>query len=116
MIFLNQSGLSFRDPFVIIIIIIIIIIITIIIYSLEFFTSANADGFSLESEWQRVSSSLQDWRTWKLAVEWRPSKRHYWERPEYWEESWRLEETWWLSNSSERPSADADVKHSQRVK
>ena len=32
----------------------------IIIYSLELFTSALADGFSLESEWQQVSSSLQD--------------------------------------------------------
>ena len=31
-----------------------------IIYSLEFFTSALADGFSLEFEWQQVSSSLQD--------------------------------------------------------
>ena len=39
---------------------IIIIIIIIIIYSLELFTSALADGFSLESEWQQVSSSLQD--------------------------------------------------------
>ena len=39
---------------------IIIIIIIIIIYSLEFFTSANTDGFSLESEWQQVSSSFQD--------------------------------------------------------
>ena len=29
-------------------------------YLLEFFTSALADGFSLESEWQQVSSSLQD--------------------------------------------------------
>ena len=29
-------------------------------YSLEFFTSALADGFSLEFEWQQVSSSLQD--------------------------------------------------------
>ena len=37
-----------------------IIIIIIIIYSLEFFTSALVDGFSLESEWQQVSSSLQD--------------------------------------------------------
>ena len=27
---------------------------------LEFFTSANADGFSLKSEWQQVSSGLQD--------------------------------------------------------
>ena len=29
--------------------------------------------------------------------------------PEYWEESWRLEETCCHSNSSERPSANADV-------
>ena len=36
------------------------IIIIIIIRSLELFTSALADGFSLESEWQQVSSSLQD--------------------------------------------------------
>ena len=35
-------------------------IIVIIIYSLEFFTSAIADGLSLEFEWQQVSSSLQD--------------------------------------------------------
>ena len=32
----------------------------IIIYSLEFFISASADGLSLELEWQQVSSSLQD--------------------------------------------------------
>ena len=32
----------------------------VIIHSLELFTSALADGFSLESEWQQVSSSLQD--------------------------------------------------------
>ena len=31
-----------------------------IIHSLELFTSALADAFSLESEWQLVSSSLQD--------------------------------------------------------
>ena len=37
-----------------------IINIIIIIYSLEFFTSAFADGLSLEFEWQQVSSSLQD--------------------------------------------------------
>ena len=38
-----------------------IIIIAIIFFlSLEFFTSALADGFSLEFEWQQVSSSLQD--------------------------------------------------------
>ena len=32
----------------------------IIIYSLEFSTSAYADGLSLEIEWQQVSSSLSD--------------------------------------------------------
>ena len=32
----------------------------IIVYSLEFFTSALADCFSLEFKWQHVSSSLQD--------------------------------------------------------
>ena len=37
-----------------------LIIIIIIIHSLELFTSALADGFSQESEWQQVSSSLQD--------------------------------------------------------
>ena len=36
------------------------IIIIIIIHSLELFTSGLADGFSLESEWQQVSSSLQN--------------------------------------------------------
>ena len=36
------------------------IIIIIIIHSLELLTSALANGFSLESEWQKVSSSLQD--------------------------------------------------------
>ena len=51
--------------------------------------------------------------TEKLADEWRPSKlQHYCERPEYWEEFWRLEETCCHSNSSERPSANADVKNS----
>ena len=40
--------------------IIIIMIMIIIIYSLEFFTSALADGLSLEIEWPQVSSSLQD--------------------------------------------------------
>ena len=35
------------------------IIISLIIYSLEFFTPVLADGFSLEFEWQQVSSSLR---------------------------------------------------------
>ena len=39
---------------------IIIIITIIIIHSLELFTSAIADDFSLKSEWQQASSSLQD--------------------------------------------------------
>ena len=34
--------------------------IIIIIHTLKLFTSAIADGFSLESEWQQVFSSLQD--------------------------------------------------------
>ena len=38
--------------------------------------------------------------------------QNYWERPEYWEESWRLGETCCHSNSSERPSANANVKNS----
>ena len=37
-----------------------IIIIIIIIHSLELFTSAIADGFSLKSEWQKIFASLQD--------------------------------------------------------
>ena len=35
-------------------------LIIIIIHSLGLFTSALVDGFSLESEWQQVSLSLQD--------------------------------------------------------
>ena len=37
------------------------------------------------------------------------------QRPEYWEESRRLEETCCHSNTSERPSVNADVKNSQGV-
>ena len=52
--FLSQDGLVYRraertNPIII------------IIHSLELFTSALADGFSLESEWQQVSTSLQDY-------------------------------------------------------
>ena len=36
------------------------IIIIIIIYSLRVFASVSADCFSLEFEWQQVSSSIQD--------------------------------------------------------
>ena len=46
----------------------------------------------------------------------RPSKLHRCrERPEYWEKSWRLEETYCHSTSSERPSANANVKNSKVV-
>ena len=44
----------------IILFIIIIIIIIIILLIWEFFIPALADDFTLESEWQQVSSSLQD--------------------------------------------------------
>ena len=54
---------------------------------------------------------LKAWRIWKLGAEWRSSKQqHSWKRPEYWEESWRFEDTHCYSLSSERPSANADVK------
>ena len=45
----NLVRLIFRDG---------IWVIIIIIHSLELFTSALADGFSLESEWQQVSRTL----------------------------------------------------------
>ena len=61
--------------------------------------------------------TLQDWKTYKSKDKWRPFKlQHYKDRPEYWEESWRLEETCCHSNSSEKPSANADVKNSEGVK
>ena len=41
-------------------------------------------------------------------------QQHYWKRLEYWEESWRLEETCCHSISSKRPSADGDVKNSNK--
>ena len=60
----SKSSIPFNNPLVTVpkapITIIIIIIIIIIIHSWELFTSALADGFSLESEWQQVSSSLQN--------------------------------------------------------
>ena len=49
-----------------------------------------------------------------LKHERRPSKlQHYRERPEYWGESWRIEGTFSHLNSSERPSANTDMKNSQ---
>ena len=62
-----------------------------------------------------TEGSLKGLEDWKLADEWRPSKRqHFWRRTEYWEESWRLDESCCHSNSSERPSANVDVKNSKR--
>ncbi len=55
--FLGQI-LGYAYTIIIIILIIIIIIIIIIIHSLELFTSALADGFSLESERQQIPTSL----------------------------------------------------------
>ena len=43
---------------------------------------------------QKLKDYKSAWRAWKLANEWRPSKRQYfWRWLEYWEVSWRLEET-----------------------
>ena len=48
---------------------------------------------------------------WELVNKCRPSKQHYWEQPEYREETLRLKEPCCHSNSSERQSANADVKN-----
>ena len=45
------------------------IIIIIIIHSLELFTSALADGFSLESEWQQVIIIINRWRNCNSYIE-----------------------------------------------
>ena len=59
-----KSSSLFNSPLVTVpnapIVIIIIIIIIIIYFLWEFFTPTLADGFSLEFEWKRVSSGLQD--------------------------------------------------------
>ena len=50
-------------------------------------------------------------KIWKSEEELRPSRiLHCCNLPEYSEESWRPEETCCHSDSSERPSANADVK------
>ena len=55
----------------------------------------------------------EGWRSWKLEDGQRPSKpQHRWGWPEYWKDPRRPEETCNLSDSSERPSADVDVKNS----
>ena len=63
-----------------------------------------------------ATCNVYTWNDPKRLGKWscRPFKlQHCWERPEYWgEESWRLQETCCHSNSSERPSANADVKNS----
>ena len=57
-----------------------------------------------------------DWKTWKRAEEWIPSKlQHCWERPEYWDESWRHKETWCYLKTRERPSVNGDVKNSYEL-
>ena len=66
---------------------------------------------------QSSKNKYRDWRTLKWKDKCRPSKLlHYWIRPEYRGVSWRLEETWCLSNSSEKPSANAGVKNSKSNK
>ena len=63
--------------------------------------------------WTVTKVLLKGLEDLELADGWRPSKRqHYWERTEYLEESWRLEETCCHSDSSEKPSANADEKSS----
>ena len=57
---ISKSSSPFINLLVIVPRALIIIIIIIVVHSLELFTSAIADGFSLKSEWQQVSSSLQD--------------------------------------------------------
>ena len=53
----------------------------------------------------------------EIRGNWRQSKlQHWWDQLEYWEESWRLEENCCHSDSSEKPSDNADVKNSQGVK
>ena len=47
--------ITYNDP-----LLLLLLFLLLFIHSLELFISALADGFSLESEWQQVSSSLQD--------------------------------------------------------
>ena len=55
-------------------------------------------------------------KEWNLEDECRQSKlKNCWERPDYWEESWRLEETCCHPDSSERLSANADMKNHEEV-
>ena len=66
---------------------------------------------------ERLSKAWKvDWKCWNSDDESGPSRiQHCWDRPEYWEESRRHVETCSHSDSSERPSANADVKNSERV-
>ena len=41
-------------------------------------------------------------------------RQHCWEQPESWDESWKLEETCCHSDSSEKPSANTDVKNTSK--
>ena len=62
---ISKSSSPFNNPLVtvpkapITIVLLLILLLLLLFYS-EFFKSALADGFSLESEWQQVSSNLQD--------------------------------------------------------
>ena len=52
----------------------------------------------------------------RIEDEWKLSKlQHFWVRPEYWGRSLIFEETCCHSNTSKRPSANADVKNSHEV-
>ena len=68
---------------------------------------------------RRLAVSQIPGRTCQLTIVWKTLKwvkwQHCWERPKSWDESWRLEETCCHSNSSEKPSANIDVKSSKGV-
>ena len=56
------------------------------------------------------------WKSQKLGDKLKPSRlKHCWGWPEYWEESLWPEEIYCHSASSERPSANADVKNLQGI-
>ena len=60
---------------------------------------------------QSPEGSRKDRRNWKSEEEsWLYRLLHHWDRLEYWEESRRPEETYCLTDSTERPPANADLK------
>ena len=62
--------------------------------------------------WYSYQSIIKGTGGLRNEDEWRPSKLLHYRK---WEESWRLEEACCHLNSSERPSANVDVKTSQGV-